>query len=97
MLEIDGSIHDPRAAQDKDFRKDERLRVAGYMIFRMRNADIWNDREAAVHIVGSTLGICPPEINQKRIWRRYGNRGGRRFKGLSDFGPVSVQPRKKSW
>lgn len=79
LLEIDGSIHDDHRGRERDHRKDERLRAAGYSVFRLRNVDIWDHPVEMAHVIGSTLGILREGVNQKRTWNRaYHRRAGRR-------------------
>lgn len=74
ILEVDGEVHDDHDAVHRDWRKDQRLDEAGWKVFRLRNADIWNDPEAAAHVIGSTLGIVRESVNQAAMWRRYSRR-----------------------
>jgi very-short-patch-repair endonuclease len=74
VLEIDGSIHDDLAGQEKDRKKDARYKARGLMVFRLRNADIWNNPYAAVHVVASTLGIFKEGEDQEQVWRNYSRR-----------------------
>lgn len=78
LLEIDGAIHDGHDAEHKDWRKDQKLKAAGYQVVRLRNADIWNDPEATAHVIGSTLGILREDVDQESVWERYSRRRPRR-------------------
>lgn len=79
LLEIDGGIHDDYRGQTRDHRKDEKLRAAGYSVFRLRNADIWNRPVAAAHVIASTLGILREGIDQEQTWDAfYRRRAARR-------------------
>lgn len=78
ILEVDGPIHDDHDAVHRDWRKDQRLAEAGFQVFRLRNADIWNDPDAAAHVIGSTLGILRDGVDQAAMWDRYSRRRPRR-------------------
>lgn len=74
LLEIDGPVHDGYHPEHKDWRKDQKLKAAGYQVVRLRNADIWNDPTAAAHVIGSTLGILRDGVDQEAVWARFSRR-----------------------
>ena len=67
IVEVDGTQHGFDANRERDHMRDEKLRAAGYKVFRFSNPEIDRELDAVMETIASALKADPTRLSAARF------------------------------